>query len=113
MKTLQRAWRIATRQQPLSLTADRSVLKFLDLSTGHLPNPDVFEGAAEMFVCFERPEGWFVVVPELADIGHIEQKGDVDRALVRIFRYAFERDCAYVLFDRDGFINPNLPRWEW
>lgn len=83
--------------------------KFLDLSTGHLPeNICAALSSFAGVVAYETQYGWLMAVPSDPDT-------DTDTpAEVRVVqKFAREHDCVYVLFDRDAEIIDALPSWEW
>jgi hypothetical protein len=92
-----------------------NIFKMLDLSTAHLPQ-HLRESlnASPGVIAHERAYGWLMWVPEDPDERAVEQQegGEhVDEAVLTIWRYACRLDCAYVLFDSDASIDPNLPTY--
>lgn len=87
------------------------VRNFLTISTAHVTrltaewldtNPSnlgVYGGSLEY--------GWFLWVPT------IDVLEDIPEELLNVFKFARKHDCAYVMFDRDGPIEPELQSWDW
>jgi hypothetical protein len=91
------------------------VRQFLDLSTRHLP--DRFATQVNLTECdglvvYEMRYGWLLWVPEDPDAR--EDFGpDVPHEVLVVQRYARSLGCDYVMFDRDGPVDPQLPSWDW
>ena len=81
------------------------VRKFLDLSTGHLPQSarDSLEGGVlEGVVSYTTAHGWFVYAS--AEPGY-----DTPEILLALFKYAQHHGCDYILFDSDAHYDTCLP----
>lgn len=93
-----------------------TIRKFLDLNTGHLPESLGQDGLdrADGVIAHETECGWLMWVPENPDDPHLYNEGDEPPPVVdRIIRHARRHDCDYVLFDRDGPVDDDLPTWDW
>lgn len=89
-----------------------AIRKMLDLSTAHLPESLGTDLTAEYGVTAYRTEyGFLMWVPD--DPSEVNDDASVPSEVLIIQKYARALGCDYVLFDRDGPINPNLPTWEW
>lgn len=97
------------------------VRKFLDLSTAHLPYEiavgDEMDGSplrklAGVTAYEHDAYGWFVHVPNLADVDTYDYS-TVPDALRTVWDYARSLGCDYVLFDRDADVDDALPVYAW
>lgn len=91
------------------------VLKMLDLSTAHISADtcNALCSAAAPIIAYEKGEyGVFVHVQHTHFIG-----GDDDPAmpndLMDCIQYARERDCTWIMFDRDALKISTLPIYNW
>jgi hypothetical protein len=90
------------------------IRKFLDLSTAHLPEPITNGLNGYQSVIFHSFEfGGLLWVPDEPDLPENDPDEDLPAEVLRIWRYARSLGCDYVLLDRDGPINADLPTWEW
>jgi hypothetical protein len=86
----------------------------LDLSTAHLPedvcdNLDGYENVTAHHCTY----GWLLWVPDDPDESCSAMRVPVPDVVLTIQRYARAAGCDYVLFDRDGDIDDQLPTWDW
>ena len=99
-----------------------NVGKFLDLSTGHLPQRwgvradeggDGLSNAPGVSANI-LPYGWLMWVPDDPDQYAEDEEGGVPpQEILVIQRYARKHGCDYVLFDRDADQVDDLPSWVW
>jgi hypothetical protein len=90
----------------------------LILSTAHIPQSDrdllweedrlgvYMKGEAAVMLVVEQDE-----VDKLAQISDLENEG-FSQSLTRAIVEAHERNAQYLIFDRDGAIEPNLPTFD-
>lgn len=102
------------------------IRRVLDVSTSHLPPYGTNLNGIEGLIVYELAEyGWLVWVPDDPEQHAADYLGDdeadyspaepeiITRELIDLQKYARERGCDYILFDRDGPTNANLHRWDW
>lgn len=98
--------------------------KMLVLSTGHLTEStaDILNDAAhdeppfcelEWGPSFARDEGWLFRVRPLAENGAPDESEGTPLDLSRVFMFAREHGCAWVMFDCDGPQIEELPWAAW
>lgn len=86
--------------------------KLMILSTAHVPK-HVAERLDKM------DENHMVSGGSYCDVGwfmfaHDEDpNGVIDPELMVVLDFVRSKGCAYVLFDRDADVIPDLPTWEW
>lgn len=87
----------------------------LDLSTAHLPEDLGTSGLSSLdgVVAYPLDFGWLLWVPEDPDADNGEYDHTIPATVLAIQRYARSHQCDYVLIDRDGPHNPDLPQWSW
>lgn len=93
-----------------------NIRRFLDLNTGHLPPELGTDGLADAdgVIAHETDVGWLMWVPDNPDDPNLHNDGDEPPEIVQtIIRHARANDCDYVLFDRDGPVDDDLPTWDW
>jgi hypothetical protein len=87
----------------------------LDLSTAHLPahlGGRALSGEDGVIAYELEGYGWLMWVPPDPD-GHAADHPALPAQVLAIQRYASERGCDFVLFDRDADILSDLPTWDW
>lgn len=97
-----------------------TVRQFLDLSTSHLPfrvligdeyGPSPLK-SLDGVVAYSHDEfGWLVWVPD--DPDEVNEDHDIPAELLAVQKHARSLNCDYVLFDRDGPVDQELPTWNW
>lgn len=93
-----------------------AIRKMLDLSTAHLPQAyGDADGLTSVdgVVAYTTEYGFITWVPDDPQDNADAYDGMVPSSVLTIQKYARALGCDYVLFDRDGPVNPNLPTWEW
>lgn len=92
-----------------------NVRRFLDLSTGHLPQHLGTSGlnGVDGVTAYEMPYGWLMYVPEEPVGSAADDEEGVPEVVLNIQIKARALGCDYVLFDADGPHVDDLPRWEW
>ncbi len=87
---------------------EQVINKYLDISTGHLPQTewDALSGH-EWVVFVQHDYGGFVNVSNISEIA-----GDLP-VLAKILQIAEEYDCNWVNFDCDAGKVDDLPTFEW
>lgn len=87
-------------------------INMLDISTAHVSRETatMLDGApAIMITAYQKNGyGWFVWVPP-ADFERTHTPDD----LSKVFAYAREQKCDWVMFDRDAEIIDDLPSFDW
>ncbi len=107
------ALRRALRRQR---TAEPAVRKMLDLATCHLPSSEFGDemNSWDGVIAFPNREyGWILWVPDDPEEESADYDGEVPAEVLRIQLYARQHGCDYVMFDRDGPVDGNLPTWDW
>lgn len=93
-----------------------TIRHILDLSTSHLPQR-FFEEGCDLTGRHQIDYGMLLWVPDdptdINNLGADEESDDAAPEIVRLRVYAREHGCDYILLDRDGEVDPNLPTWEW
>lgn len=97
------------------------ILSYMDLSTAHVRAVTMHgflgmpsnEGTEWPITIAPYDLGAFVSVPGEYIIGQMELEGTVPPDLVTVLRFARERDCDVIRFDRDGDITDELPVYDW
>jgi hypothetical protein len=92
----------------------KNVRKFLEVSTGNLP-----EITADLICAGQFPKppaytneyGWIFHVPE--HINELEEQGIVCHHFINIMALAIDAECDYVMFDRDTEAVEWLPKFDW
>lgn len=85
----------------------------LDISTAHLP-PDLADRLDRLggVIAYRLDYGWLMPVPARPEPQHDGR--DMPPEIRNIYAYARERDCDFVLFDRDADpLEDDLPTWPW
>lgn len=97
------------------LDDDHAIRLFLDLSTAHLPErySEGLLGAEPGVTAYPFTHGWLMWVPDDPDDSSAAMDEPVPDEILAIQRYARQRDCDYVMFDRDADRVAGLPTWEW
>lgn len=90
------------------------IRKVLDLSTAHLPERygQTLSGV-DGVVAHAYEYGWLLWVPNDPTESSEAMDDEVPPEILKIQLYARGLDCDYVLLDRDGDIDDNLPTWKW
>lgn len=98
--------------------------KMLVLSTGHITEETakrLNEEAEELppfcniewGPAFAREEGWLFYVPKMAENGEPDDPEGTPDDLARVFMFAREHGCDWVMLDCDGPQVELLPHHEW
>lgn len=103
---------------------EREIEKTLVLSTVHIPrelNERLQRLRAECSpgkdiklpgtFCIPYAYGWILHVPE--EEGFVDLDMASEKDLLHLLTLAKQLDCQYLRLDRDGLIDPDLPRYEW
>lgn len=103
-----------------------SVLKYLDLSTGHIhqktadilnrPLSERMDVGWPMLGITRYVYGWFILVPPISDIKEAKIKAALGRFpgdLADVLWYASEKGCNLVRLDSSGIYVDDLPRYQW
>lgn len=92
----------------------KNVRKFLDLSTGNLPEETVMKIADGTFpipTLYENYYGFIFNVREL--LSDYVADGVTCEYFLKIMAFAIDSGCDYVLFDADGTSPDWLPSFDW
>jgi hypothetical protein len=88
--------------------------RFLDLSTAHLPHGVCEHLSSYDGVLADRHRyGWWLFVPCEPERQASDSGDDIPDDVLRIQRYARERDCDWIRLDEDASTISDLPTWDW
>ena len=82
-----------------------TIVKMLDLSTGHVSAETAARLDAGNFGYVKGEYGWIVPTLRLSN--------EVPDDLAKVMAYARDLDCSWIMFDRDADIIPDLPTFDW
>lgn len=96
------------------------ITKTLELSTAHISqetNSLLLESQTTdchfPLIVYNKPDyGYWIVVPSEASDWEYAQD-HIPKELMGILQYAKERDCSWVMLDRDAYEIEELPTYEW
>lgn len=89
------------------------IRKVLDLTTAHLPPQYAELKGTSGVVAHDYEYGFLMWVPNDPKESSEAMDDEVPPEILKIQLYARRLDCDYVLFDRDGDENEELPTWAW
>lgn len=98
--------------------------KMLVLSTVHVPpalarvldaaiEDRIIGGVLPFNMAMARDEGWLFMIPERDGWFVSELLASLPAGLSAPFTVAMNEGCQWLLFDRDGPEEPNLPTYDW
>lgn len=111
--------------------SNATILKLLDVSTGHLSKEtaDLLRQTSESdrdtipFRVIQHQYGWIIPFTgeitgtesdeDLAKKLDIDDLDEIPNDLLEVIRYAARQGCTFVYFDLDGEYNADLPTFEW
>lgn len=105
------------QQEAQNEQRNRNVERILAASTNHLPESlcDSLDDQPGV-ICYRLASnrsgehtGWLLWVP--ADPHEVTTKTPAE--IRRLWKYAMDRRCVYVLLDRDADVIDDLPTWDW
>lgn len=86
--------------------------KMLVLSTAHITNYACNEFLPDYRHAYEKGDyGWFVLVP--TDDNPVTDDDDLPCCLIDCLKRADASGCGWVMFDRDGPVEPSLQEFDW
>lgn len=91
-----------------------NIVKMLDVSTIHISEKTANwidnQVQENNFIIYPKSEyGWFLP----CDLFLEEREKMIPSDLLIVLEYAFSNGCTWVMFDRDGLNNSNLPIYDW
>jgi len=92
------------------------IRSILDLSTAHLPEEfgQTLHELDGVIADLKGEYGYLMWVPPDPERWAWESvDGPAPAEILTVQVYARRFGCDYVLFDRDGPVNPDLPVWDW
>ena len=89
------------------------ISSILELSTAHISaETDELLASGQLDVIsyekgsLEKQVGWLLLVP-------MDKSGSLPNDLEAIFSIAREKNCTWVMLDRDSYITESLPVYDW
>ena len=118
------AWVMSVESVSIDRPIDTRIVKVLDLSTAHLPQPvcaslPLWDGVtAYPLSTSDDNYGWLLHVPDdpdgyTADYTETDEADGLPAEVLAIQRFARGLGCDYVLLDRDAERIDALPAWDW
>lgn len=85
---------------------------FADLSTAHLPQPEMQNIVTGPVRAIEHEYGAWVNVPSVEDDPDTEEWEEFP-ALHKVLAWAREKNARWINFDADAETTEDLPTWDW
>lgn len=118
-------WSIVDVKLPPAVTETLPISRYLDLSTGHLPQAEMvaLRNARDSEINPDQlparviPHAYGAWVNVQIDDPHEQDNAFAEHGqlpnLLKVVQFARAHDCTWVNFDRDAAIIDELPSWEW
>lgn len=89
-----------------------TVVGLLELSTVHLPRAEWANmGGTAVLWAYQTPYGAFMPVPPPDEYAWRKAEHGISEEMIRLWQYAEDKGCRFILFDCDAETDPDLPEF--